>query len=261
MDFSERLKRLRTLANLTQQELCAEIGVSVMTVRNWESGAKQPSMPAIIALSKALGVSADALLGLKNHPSFTSMPKSRAESVLLTRYRELDSFGRRAVDSVCSIELSRVRQSLGAAGFVEKPGRPDRYIPKYVTPSAAGYSSPLDGDEFEMLLVDDSVPDNADFAVVIHGRSMEPYIFDGDTVFVKKQSELGVGDVGIFSVDGAMYCKIYFTDDGGNLTLVSANPELKESNVHVGADSDTNVVCYGKVLLSERIPLPDYFET
>ena len=89
---------------------------------------------------------------------------------------------------------------------------------------------------------------------------MEPYIFDGDTVFVKKQYELGVGDVGIFSVDGAMYCKIFYIDDKGNLTLVSANPEFKESNVRVNADSDTNVVCCGKVLLPERIPFPAYFE-
>jgi phage repressor protein C with HTH and peptisase S24 domain len=111
-----------------------------------------------------------------------------------------------------------------------------------------------------MLLVDDSVPENADFAVVIQGSSMEPYIFDGDTVFVKKQYELGVGDVGIFSVDGAMYCKIFYIDDKGNLTLVSANPELKESNVRVNADSDTNVVCCGKVLLPEHVPFPAYFE-
>jgi transcriptional regulator with XRE-family HTH domain len=36
MEFPERLKRLRTLANLTQQQLCSKVGVSVMTVRNWE---------------------------------------------------------------------------------------------------------------------------------------------------------------------------------------------------------------------------------
>jgi len=258
MEFPERLKRLRTLANLTQQQLCSKVGVSVMTVRNWESGAKQPSMSAIIALSKTLHVSSDTLLGIQNSTVFTTMPKNRSESTLLLRYQELDSFGRRTVDAVCSAELSRVRAS-NVIDFMTEAKRPDRYIPKFTTPSAAGYSFPLDGDEFEMLLVDDSVPENADFAVVIQGSSMEPYIFDGDTVFVKKQYELGVGDVGIFSVDGAMYCKIFYIDDKGNLTLVSANPELKESNVRVNADSDTNVVCCGKVLLPEHVPFPAYF--
>lgn len=259
MEFSERLKRLRTSANLTQQQLCDKIGVSVMTVRNWESGSKQPSMPAIIALSEVLHVSSDTLLGIQKSSVFTAMPKTRAESSLLMRYQELDSFGRRAVDSVCSVELSRVRAGK-VIDLTAETNRPERYIPKFTTPSAAGYSSPLDGDEFEMLLVDESVPENADFAVVIHGRSMEPYIYDGDTVFVKKQYELVVGDVGIFSVDGAMYCKIFYVDELGNLTLVSANPELKDSNVRVYADSGTNVVCFGKVLLPERVSFPDYFE-
>ena len=109
-----------------------------------------------------------------------------------------------------------------------------------------------------MILVDDSVPSDADFAVGIQGNSMYPYIHDGDTVFVKKDCELEIGDVGIFCVDGAMYCKQYYVDEYHNLILVSANPRLKNTNVFVANDSDTEVQCYGKVLLDSRIALPDY---
>mgnify|MGYP000706428936 CR=1 FL=1 len=76
-----------------------------------------------------------------------------------------------------------------------------------------------------MILVDSSVPEEADYAVYIQGNSMYPYIHDGDMVYVKKDAELSVGDVGIFCVDGAMYCKQYYLDDNNNLVLVSANPE------------------------------------
>ena len=139
-----------------------------------------------------------------------------------------------------------------------KEKSPSRYIPRYSTPSAAGYSVPLDGDDFEMILVDDTVPADADFAVGIQGNSMSPYIHDGDTVYVKKDCDLSVGDIGIFCVDGAMYCKQYYIDERNNLTLVSLNPRLRNTNVYISSDSEISVRCYGRVLLDCKIEVPDY---
>ena len=109
-----------------------------------------------------------------------------------------------------------------------------------------------------MILVDNSVPDEADYAVNIQGNSMFPYIHDGDMVYVKKDAEMAIGDVGIFCVDGAMYCKQYYVDENGNLELVSANPELRNTNVFVSSDSGSSVKCYGKVLMGFKLELPDY---
>ena len=109
-----------------------------------------------------------------------------------------------------------------------------------------------------MMLADNSVPDTADFAVDIQGNSMEPYIHDGDTVYVRRDAELSIGDVGIFCVDGAMYCKQYYLDEERNLILVSANPDLRDTNVFVSADSGRSVRACGKVLLDVRVELPDY---
>lgn len=256
MKFNERLKGLRAQASLTQGQLSKLLGVSVMTIRNWESGAKQPSMQAIIALSDALRISSDTLLGLKQDTEWNKIPVSKAEVTLLSNYRLLDKPGKQLVNAVCSMEKARVEAEQSKNPPV--PFRPTRYIPKYATPSAAGYSVPLDGDDFEMVLVDDSVPEAADFAVTIQGSSMAPYIHDGDTVYVKKTNDLEVGDVGIFSVDGAMYCKQYYMDEKRNLILVSANPRLKHTNVYVGAESGSEVRCYGKVILGYRLELPDY---
>lgn len=261
MEFNERLKSLRTQASLTQKQLSEILGVSVMTIRNWESGAKQPSMQAIISLSTTLHTSSDVLLGIKQDSFLSKSPTSRAEAMLLSNYRLLDKHGKKLVDTVCSLEKSRIETDALQSNIVEcnEASRSARYIPKYTTPSAAGYSVPLDGDEFEMILVNDDVPYAADFAVRIQGDSMAPYLNDGDTVYVRKTRDLNVGDVGIFSVDGAMYCKLYYVDENRNLSLVSANPALKRSNISVSAESGATVVCYGKVLLDEPIPFPDYF--
>lgn len=262
MELHERIKFLRLKKGLTQEELSASLGVSVVSIRSWEAGTKKPSMSAIVSLAKTFKVSTDYLLGVTIEQERDDALLTKNEINLLSNYRLLDSHGKKLVDTICNIEKERV-----SSGWIERAPKPDiistskkpsRYIPRYNTPSAAGYSVPLDGDDFEMILVDENVPCDADFAVGIQGDSMYPYIKDGDTVYVKKDCELSIGDVGIFCVDGAMYCKQYYIDKERNLTLVSANPKLKDTNVYVSAYSGSEVRCYGKVLLDCRVELPDY---
>lgn len=259
MKFNDRLKALRNQASMTQKELSERLNVSVVTVRNWELGNKSPSMSAIISLAETFHVATDYMLGVISNPALDYALLNNSEKALLSNYRALDRHGRKAVDTICLLEKRRVAEETVVESDGHSTQMASRYIPRYATPSAAGFSVPLDGDDFEMILVDGSVPGDADFAVGIQGNSMSPYIHDGDTVYVKKNAELSIGDVGIFSVDGAMYCKQYFIDEAGNLTLVSANPRLKYTNVYVSTESGADVRCYGKVLLGTKIPLPDYF--
>ena len=262
MKLSQRIQSLRIKCNLTQKELGDIINVSVVSIGGWENDTRKPSAEAIIALAKVFNVTTDYLLGVTVEPEKDALLLSQSEKTLLSNYRVLDKHGRKAVDTICIIEKSRVESEnvvrVRPSNVISMKKSSARYIPRYTTPSAAGSSVPLDGDDFEMILVDDTIPADADFAVGIQGNSMYPYIHDGDTVYVKKDTELSVGDVGIFCVDGAMYCKQYYLDESRNLILVSANPRLKHTTVFVDAESDTDVRCYGKVLLDCRIDLPDY---
>lgn len=261
MELHSRIKTLRVNHSLTQQQLADQIKVSVISVRGWESGAKIPSISSIIALADAFGVSTDILLGVAaGRSSMEYAAATKEEAKLLSDYRELDYFGRRAVNAVCSVELSRIEKAQGIGRNMIRYQKPGRYIPLYLTPSAAGFSAPLENEQFEMIPVDDSVPRDADFAVRIQGNSMSPYINDGDIVYAKKTSELSVGDVGIFCVNGAMYCKQYYVDNEGNLTLVSANEALRHSNVSVNADSCESVECLGKVIMDCKLSLPKYMQ-
>ena len=262
MKFNERLRALRIKNSLTQKDLSTLVGVSIVSVGSWESGTKKPSSEAIISLAKSFNVSTDYLLGVSVEADKDEQLLSQSEKTLLSNYRLLDNHGRKVVDTVCVLEKSRIESlhepSVNRDNIVPVTRKPTRYIPRYSTPAAAGLSVPLDGDDFEMIPVNDSIPGDADFAVGIQGNSMYPYIHDGDTVYIKKASELAVGDVGIFSVDGAMYCKQYYLDESGNLMLLSANPRLKHTNVYVNVESGTDVRCYGKVLLGFKVDLPDY---
>lgn len=263
MEFGQRLKNLRLSKMKTQQDLASSIGVSVVAVRNWEHGSKKPSMDALISLGKALDTSIDTLLGLPSSFLSAGVILSPREKALLESYQALDQYGKKAVDAICAIEKERMnalRKDLQPKVIdIRRTAKSsDRYLPHYATPSAAGINVPLDGVDFEMMLVDDTVPDDADYAVNIQGNSMAPYIHDGDMVFVKKDTELVVGDVGIFCVDGAMYCKQFYIDENNNLILVSANPDLRHTNILVSAGSGSSVTICGKVLLDCRTELPDY---
>lgn len=263
MDFGQRLKRLRVERNLTQQNLGDAVGVSTVTIRAWERNTKKPAMGALLSLGRVLNISMDTLLDfhLNNTPNYTLVLTS-SERKLLSSYQSLDNYGQRAVDAICALEKERVDATKKPRVIPKvidlQQVKSERYIPRYTTPSAAGSSVPLDGVDFEMILVDSSVPEEADYAVDIQGNSMYPYIHDGDMVYVEKDAELTIGDVGIFCVDGAMYCKQYYLDDNNNLVLVSANPELRHTNIFVSADSGRSVKACGKVLLKEKIDLPDY---
>lgn len=264
MDFGQRLKSLRTEQKLTQPKLGSMVGVSVVTVRSWEHNTKKPSMDALLLLGRALNVSMDTLLDFHlEAPSKRSFILTPEERNLLTTYQSLDKYGQKAVDAICTIEKERSStqkksHALPKVVNLDEVAKRERYIPRYTTPSAAGSSVPLDGLDFEMMLVDDAVPAAADYAVNIQGNSMAPYIHDGDMVYVEKDVELAIGDVGIFCVDGAMYCKQYYLDEDNNLILVSANPELRHTNVFVAADSGRFVRACGKVLLDTKLNLPDY---
>lgn len=251
MDFNENLRAIRIERGITQKSLGQSIGVTPVTIGNWERGVREPSFGLLVKLADILRTSTDELLG---------RPPVIGESII-QKYMALDSHGRKLVDTICTMEYERINHD---TKIIKLPKFDDeqhisknRYIPRYMSPPAAGSGTPLEGDDFEMIRVDDSVPDDADYAVYVSGDSMEPYIHDGDMVFVKEVADLNDGDIGIFSVNGSMYCKQYHMDDDRNLHLLSANPYREDVSIHISHDSEDSVYCCGKVLLPFNIPLPD----
>lgn len=262
-DFGTRLRKLRIDAGFTKCDFADRVGVSTETVRCWESGIKTPSMDAILSMSDILNMSTDALLDIPVRPD-GQLVLSPTEVKLIQDFRALDYYGQKVVEDICSIEKSRMEDSHGIRDYVAEANMitkaPMRFIPKYFSPAAAGRSAPIDDSDYEMIPVDETVPEAADFAVCIQGDSMEPLISDGDTVYVRKDRDLSNGDIGIFCVDGSMYCKEYLKDSKGNLLLASYNEERKDSNVYISSDGDRSVICFGKVLSEGKTVVPTYLK-
>lgn len=63
--FGDRLARLRNAAGYSLRELAQEVGVSHIMLVHYEKHEGYPSAQLLPRLAKALGVSADQLLGIK----------------------------------------------------------------------------------------------------------------------------------------------------------------------------------------------------
>lgn len=61
MRFGERLKKLRTKAGMTQEQLARAADVTVAAVRNLEQTDAEPTWATARAIATALGVSLDKL--------------------------------------------------------------------------------------------------------------------------------------------------------------------------------------------------------
>ncbi len=222
------------------------VRIAAKTLYGWEAGSRQPDAESFLALCRVYGI--DSLEGIEKAPTLSE------EAIRLARdYDRLDEHGRRALRGLANEELARLRE----AEQTEETGEL-LYIRHYLTAAAAGYAAPIEGEDYELIPKVKGVPAKADFCIDIDGDSMEPYIHDRQRVYVQRDTELREFDVGIFFVDGDVYCKQWCQDHVGNLYLLSANPKREDANILIRRDSVRNVVCFGKVLLPKKLPRPVY---
>lgn len=63
MEFSERLKKLRKQAQLTQVDVAKKLGISQPAYASWERGVKKPTQENLVKIAQVLNVSVDYLVG------------------------------------------------------------------------------------------------------------------------------------------------------------------------------------------------------
>ncbi|MBO4217286.1 MAG: helix-turn-helix transcriptional regulator [Clostridia bacterium] len=63
MSFAETLKEKRTAKGLSQQKLADAAGVSLRSICNYESGAREPGIAVLRRLADSLGTTSEILIG------------------------------------------------------------------------------------------------------------------------------------------------------------------------------------------------------
>ncbi|MDR2606422.1 MAG: helix-turn-helix domain-containing protein [Oscillospiraceae bacterium] len=242
--FIQTLNHLLNEKEISKAELSRRAEIPYTTIDGWyKKSAEGVRLDTLQKLATFFDVSIDYLVNGKTN-SF-----SLEETRIINKYRKLDAHGKTVTQLVLDEENKRMAaEKLNQITYKEAV-EDARMIPLFLTAAAAGLAAPTEGEDYEMVALPPSAPRRTQFAVKISGDSMEPAILDGQIVFCSKEGGLGLrnGDIGIFCVDGAYYCKKYRTD-GENVFLTSINRKRSDSDITIWSGGNRRLIFLGKVL-------------
>ena len=203
--FSESLKKLRTSAKMTQQELADKVGMAKSTISMLEGGKRAPSYETLEAIADIFNVDMNTLMGWEN-------ANGEVDVVLAVK------------------DLMRQRQ----CSYEEAEAIFDIITNPSIKPLPKTYSVPRLGTiacGTPILAVEnhdgyDDVPENihCDFSLKCKGDSMiGARIHDGDVVYIRQQPEVENGQIAAVLIDNeATLKRFYISND--IVTLAAENP-------------------------------------
>lgn len=232
------LKRLRKTSGLSANEVVSElkaydIDISAKTLYGYESGLSMLNADAFVALCRIY--KCDNPMDIFGTPSISS-----SEFHLIEKYRTLDPHGKDMVNMVLNKEAARIEELEKAPSQNVTPMHVMSYYQRMASAGRGEYL--FDDIPTDLIEVEDTpLSRRADFVLGVNGRSMEPTYNDGDKVLVRKTSDVPVGQIGVFIVEGKCYIK-----ELGKDRLISHN-EDKETYPDIFPD-EGGIDIVGEVL-------------
>lgn len=212
MSLHDRIREARKKANMTQAALAKAVKVAPSTIAGWEAR-MEPSAAQLGLVAQATGVTAGFLLQDEVKDIVQPVVSSR-EMQMLGQYRQLDEYGRDAVDGVLSVEFRRCQEAARKSQLY-------RFM-VYDFPAAAGPGISIEDARMYTVLLNEPPP-RGSFGVKVSGRSMEPTLMDGDLLYVRHATEVPEGQIGIFTANGETVVK-----RAGPDRLISDNKEFSD---------------------------------
>lgn len=237
MTFGNRLKQARENKGYNQKQFAERLGVTPTRLNYWEKDKREPDVAIIKQIAQILEVPSDWLIG--NNLINVDITLSANEKQHIKKYRSLDHYGRKAVDSLMDIELERCSLVVELPRLIT--------LPMADLPASAGTGQWLDENgHFEGIdVIDTPQARTANIIIKVSGDSMEPLFHDGDALLVERQERMEQGEIGVFIIDGCGYIKKL-----GHNELISVNPDY--DNIPLTAQN--SVKCYGKVVGLAQFP-------
>jgi transcriptional regulator with XRE-family HTH domain len=239
LTIGRTLRRLRENAGLSVNDVGSAISRQGKTVNAWENGRGEPDITALVTLSTLFGVENLLALiavdmygdGAPFRPNITD-----AEETFLKNYRALDRFGKQTVMKVIECEAERV--SFHSDDTLDDTLK----IPLSRLPIFPG-SNISEEAVFESVqfikIPNTKLHKEVGFAIRVDGSGFEPRFSHGDYLLIKRQNEIGIGELGLFSVDGVVYLRGF-----GHSRLISVTPGLDDIII----TSKHKVRCLGKLI-------------
>lgn len=264
MTLIEMIKKYRKTHGISQREFARMCGLSNAYISILEKGINPstgkpatPNLQTLKQIASAMGMSLDDLLRsvddmqveiapIPQTPRKDNYSVSAKALTLAKTFDALDQHGQRVVSALAAEELARVD--------AEKEV-PKKTIPLMENRLAAGYADP----DFDNGTSEYEIPASvhADFAIHVHGTSMEPYLHDGDIALgVNRKPKHG--EIGAFLLNGEYLVKQYITDHLGNVYLLSLNRKEADKDIYLMKDNRDyfELWTFGAIITDKKIPLP-----
>lgn len=156
----------------------------------------------------------------------------------LTKYREIDAYGQETVSYILDREYNRTmekeKQKEQKSNII-----PLRLVSYYYKNASAGTGQIIFDTPPTKQIEIPNIPKYAcvSYAIGVDGNSMQPTYNDGDTLLIEVTKELGIGDIGIFQVNGDCFVKKL-----GESELISLNKD------YINIPLNESASCMGKVI-------------
>lgn len=208
-NLGERLRLVRDSVLKEARSVTAEkLGVSLVSIQNYENGTREPSATFVVNFAKMAGVSLEWLLLGEGQ-----MLKQAASEVA-------SALGRDSDHCVC---LDTLGNPVDLDEFV--------FIPRYNLKAAAGHGATTEGEKpmfsmaFRRYWVENYLRATpTDLSVIsVKGDSMEGVLNDRDVILLNTSDTQASSGLYVLRVDGDLVVKRVQRLPGGVLRVISAN--------------------------------------
>lgn len=228
-NICQKLQQARKAAGLSQRDVYDWLGVSQSTFSSWETGKSEPSIDIFLRICAKYGID-----NISEYFASDNLKKHRVlDRCAISKLISLDDAGRAAVYNCLNYEYDAMHLRQGSSR---------RRLPIYTHLSPIASDRPFfTPDCFEIEI---DAPDNADAAVCITDASMEPVLRKGEIKFIKYTPQLSGDEIGLFILNGTIYCR-RLDYCGGDILLTAISTDYSSLRISFR----DNLVVIGRVLL------------
>lgn len=249
-DFGKRLAEIRKLKKLNQSELGILIGFSRYTVSNWESGKSSPSLGEIMALSKALNISADFFTSsepvVSNNINNSTISGSTITQTINNSHDYVASNPTGNLHGGSTTVTAPAQNvSQGSVSFISRSDI--RMIPVINTAGEImpdGQLFPLPKNEIPLL---GNVDTDSLFALQITDDMMSPYLAAGDFAVCSKTNDVSPGQLVVSTLYGSCIVRGIRLGETGDISLLVVGNRTY-TDTPITAANRTQLHVIGKVL-------------
>lgn len=263
--MSQNILRLMKKKDIDRKTLAESLDIKYSTLSDWINANTYPRIDKIEKMARYFNVSKADLVEpfLEDRNISIKYPTHRVtdkEVLIIKKYRALDDYGIKAIDDLLDTEYKRVQEQSNAI-YDNNGNRITSFYSyldfKYQSAQALYIDKVSAGLGFFPIEEDyhsiGSPFSNSDYAFSVDGDSMSPKYQNGDMVYVKKQSVLSDGEIGVMVYNNKGYLKKYYRDNN-MIILVSLNEAYNDISIALDENTDFHII--GKVI--GHVPLKEF---